>query len=52
MQNDDGAVVDIAPGEVMAAGDVVELVAKIAVADMRGVERERESEKQLGKDED
>jgi len=35
LHGDDGAVVDVAPGEVVAAGDVVELVAEVAVANWR-----------------
>ena len=34
LQGDDGAVVDVAPGEVAAADEVVELVAEVAVADV------------------
>src|SRR6185437_2326861 len=39
LQGDDGAVVNEAPGKMMAAGDVVELVAEIAVTDVLGPER-------------
>jgi len=48
LQGDDGAVVDEAPGEMTAAGDVVELVAEVAVADVLGPEREGELEEELG----
>ena len=34
LEGDDRAVVDVAPGEVAAAGNVVELVAEVAVADV------------------
>ena len=30
LEGDEGAVVDVAPGEVAAAGDVVELIAEVA----------------------
>ena len=47
MQGDDGAVVDEAPCEMTAAGDVVELVAEVAVADVLGPEREGELHEEL-----
>ena len=47
MQGDDGAVVDEAPCEMTAAGDVVELVAEVAVADVLSPKCERELQKQL-----
>ena len=47
MQGDDGAVVDEAPGEMTAAGDVVELVAEVAVADVLGPECEGELQEEL-----
>ena len=52
MQGDDGAVVDVAPGEVVAAGEVIELVTEVAVADVRGVEGEGEVEEELDDGED
>jgi hypothetical protein len=47
LQGDDGAVVDEAPGEMMAAGEVVELVAEVAVADVLGPERKGELQEEL-----
>jgi hypothetical protein len=41
-------VVDVTPGQVVAAGDVVELVAEVAIADVGGVESEGEGEQELG----
>src|SRR5215469_2387299 len=35
LKGDDGAVIDVAPGEVASAEEVVELVAEVAVADAR-----------------
>lgn len=35
-------MVDIAPGEVAAAGEIIELVAEVAVAEVKGPKRERE----------
>jgi hypothetical protein len=40
-------VVDVAEGEMASAGDVVELVAKVAVADVGGVDGEGELEEQF-----
>jgi hypothetical protein len=40
-------VVDEAPGEMTAAGDVVELVAEVAVADVLRPEREGELQEKL-----
>ena len=36
LEGDDGAVVDVSPGEMAAAGQIVELVAEVAVADVLG----------------
>jgi hypothetical protein len=47
LQGDDGAVVDETPGEMTAAGDVVKLVAEVAVADVLGPEREAELKKEF-----
>ena len=47
MQGDDGAVVDEAPCEMTAAGDVVELVAEVAVADVLGPECKGELQEEL-----
>jgi len=52
LNGDDGALIDVAPGEMMAAGDVVELVAEVAVAEVLRVEREREVEQQLARGEE
>ena len=40
LDGDEGAVVDVAPGEMATAGDVVELVAEVAPADVGLVEVE------------
>jgi hypothetical protein len=40
-------VVDEAPGEMTAAGDVVKLVAEVAVADVLSPEREGELQEEL-----
>ena len=47
LEGDDGAVVDVTPGEMAAAGDVVELVAEVAVAEVLRPEGEGELEEQL-----
>jgi hypothetical protein len=47
LQIDDGAVVDEAPCEMTAAGDVVELVAEVAVADVLGPECQGELQEEL-----
>ena len=44
MNGDEGAVVDVAPGEVAAANEVVQLVAKVAVADVGLIEIDGEME--------
>ena len=52
LDGDDGAVVDVTPCEVVAAGDVVELVAEVAVAEVLGVEREGKLQEELDGGED
>jgi hypothetical protein len=47
LQGDDGAVVDKAPCEMMAARDVVELIAEVAVANVLAPEREGELQEEL-----
>jgi hypothetical protein len=47
LQGDDRTVVDEAPGEMTAAGDVVKLVAEVAVADVLSPEREGELQEEL-----
>ena len=42
-----GSVVDVSPGKMAAAGQIVELVAEVAVADVFGPKGESELEGQL-----
>ena len=47
LERDYGAMVDVSPGEMAAAGEVVELVAEVAVADMPRPKGEGKLEGQL-----
>ena len=44
LNGDEGAVVDVAPGEVAAANEEVQLIAKVAVADVGLIEIDGEME--------
>ena len=48
LKGDDRAVVDEAPCQMMAAGDVVELIAEVAVAEMLCIKRKCELQEQFG----
>ena len=47
LQGYDGSVVDVPPGEVAGTGDVVELIAEVAVADVRGPEGQGEMQQEF-----
>jgi hypothetical protein len=52
LQGDDRSVVDIAPGQMASAGDVVELIAKVAVSQVLGPQCESKLKHQLDGRED